>query len=49
MNNFIENLKKSPDFKNDFSFIELKSYKETIREGVNYLQFDVTCSKNKQG
>ena len=49
MNAFIENLKKSPDFKNDFSFVELKSYKETVREGVYYLQFDVTCSKNKQG
>jgi len=48
MNNFIENLKNSPDFKNDFSFVELKSYRETSGRGVNYLQFDVTCSKNKQ-
>jgi type IV pilus assembly protein PilM len=48
MNKFIENLKKDADFIKDFSFVELKSYRETAKEYVPYLEFDVTCSKTKQ-
>lgn len=48
MDHFILNLKKSPDFVNDYPSIELKSYRETNQEGIYYLQFDVSCGTGKR-
>ncbi len=45
INKFIVNLKSADEFSKDFNSIELKSYREAIRDGVNYMQFDITCEK----
>lgn len=44
MNTFISNLRKNENFSQDFSKIELRSYKEVSQEKVTYLQFDLSCS-----
>ncbi|MBI5872798.1 MAG: pilus assembly protein PilM [Candidatus Omnitrophica bacterium] len=45
INNFIMKLKQSNELTDEFSVIDLKSYRETSAEGIYYMQFDVQFEK----
>lgn len=46
INKFVLSLRENKEFKKDLSFVDLRSYRETIAPGnVYYMQFDVHCEK----